>query len=85
MIPFFVTVGILIILGALMLLYLDGKILCKHEYELYDSKVIPSQLDMLKEYGIKANTHTSTRRVYITDYKCKKCGKIHRLKASSKS
>lgn len=77
MVEIICIVVIVFVLGIIMLRYLDGGF-CQHEYEEIKHFVIPSELDNVKENGFKPNTLCSVTRKYVTDYRCKKCGKIHR-------
>lgn len=54
-----------------------SRIMCAHSYEIVSETVIPSEVDMLIEHNKKPNTHCSTVRKYVTDYKCGYCGKTY--------
>lgn len=57
------------------------KIFCKHDYELVFQKEMKSEFEKVIEAGLKPTTHNSTQSLIITDYRCKKCGKLKRLTA----
>jgi hypothetical protein len=60
-------------------------IFCRHNWVEKKHFIIPSEADMLKEMGLKPNTSTLFKRIYVTDYSCMLCGKLKRLKTTSLS
>ena len=83
MIHFYIILGIACGLGFLIFLYLEGYF-CKHEFTKTDEMVIPSEFDMVKSSGYKPMNYHNTTRIYVTDFRCKICGKSHRKKVSTK-
>ncbi len=55
------------------------KLFCSHHYELSNNFEIKSEFDIVVEKGYVPNTWNSRKRKYVTDYVCKKCGKLKRL------
>lgn len=60
-------------------------ICCKHDYELVNQFVIKSEFEIIVENGKVPKGWNSAKRRVVTDYKCKKCGKIKRLQAVTPS
>ena len=55
-----------------------NKLFCSHDYDEIKHFVVESKLDIIRENGYRPNTATSVTRLYVTDYKCKKCKKLKR-------
>lgn len=56
------------------------ELFCKHNYELVNQFVIPSEFDIIKENGYVPTSWDSITRTHVTDYKCSKCNKLIRKK-----
>jgi len=56
---------------------------CKHTWKELKHFEIPSEADALIKIGLRPNTCTGLRRIYVTDYTCEKCGKIKRFKTQT--
>jgi len=54
------------------------QLFCSHDYIEVKNFKIESMFDIIKENGFTPNTHSSKRRIYVTDYKCSKCNKLKR-------
>lgn len=55
------------------------QIFCGHSYKLINQYESKSKWDLVVANGWNPNTHTSTKRMIITDYKCEHCDKLKRL------
>ncbi len=56
-----------------------NRLFCTHDYTEVKSFEVKSEFDILKEAGYAQNTWSSMTRQYVTDYRCKNCGKLKRL------
>lgn len=50
---------------------------CNHDYSKTNQYTTASEVEMLKKIGCTPNTHCSTKRKIVFEYKCTKCKKLH--------
>lgn len=55
------------------------RIFCVHSYELKNEFTVKSEYDIIVNSGYKPNSACNTKRKYVSDYTCTKCGKLKRL------
>ena len=53
--------------------------LCAHDDEILNDFIIPSEFETILQNGKTPTTHSGLKRKYVTDFKCKKCGRVKRI------
>lgn len=56
---------------------------CSHDYWLVDHFTIPSEYDIIIESNHTPKNYNSLVRIYVSNYKCRKCNKLKRLKENT--
>jgi hypothetical protein len=51
----------------------------KHDWDLIDYKKLSSEVERLRNVGLKPNTHNSLKEKHVWIFKCKKCPKIKKF------